>query len=517
MPEGRPGPEPGPSFRWAGSDLIFTRTGELRSLRHPTTDAELGQPWLTRGGTVHARVDDRPVQWATPEVTADLDELESTYRSARVRAVVRHSFGAAWSVRLALGNQTTESVDLDDLGFTWEAPADRPTWALAAGAAATYGVWGTDGRILGGVLTRGEVAGVTADGFELGSIVLRPGARYVMQWEWRWFDSARTFAAHRGRQRGDQHLPTSLDLPVGDVALVTVSADEALVLPRGLVQEPVGDQLELTASVPGTYRVEVRSTGGATRYNLRWTPPLPTVLLAATTHALAAPRNGAGIVVLPDVAAAQVVQAALRLGCDETEVAEEALDLFTARVLDRPGSDPRLATYLCGEYDRTGDVDLIEAAAQLVSGATEFGPGLGLATGHLALARLVAGLPPRLDPRRGRLDLVAGLEPVERAAAQLEAALAGGSDPYEALARLGRWLGAGLTGRPVRPRSPVAEAYATAVLAGVPDDIARTAQRSWAATAVEVGRWTEAGVLADLPAAPAGSAHAWLAVAARTR
>ena len=67
-----------------------------------------------------------------------------------------------------------------------------------------------------------------------------------------------------------------------------------------------------------------------------------------------------------------------------------------------------------------------------------------------------------------------------------------------ALARLGRWLGAGLKGGSVRPRSPVARAYATAVLAAVPDDIARDAQRSWAGTAVELSRWTEAGVLADL-------------------
>ena len=113
--------------------------------------------------------------------------------------------------------------------------------------------------------------------------------------------------------------------------------------------------------------------------------------------------------------------------------------------------------------------------------------------------------------------MVPGLGPVERAAAQLEAALAGASAPYAALTRLGPWLGAGLAGNPVRPRSPIAGAYATAVLAAVPDDLAREAQRSWAATAVELSRWTEAAVLADLSNAAPGAAYAWLAIAARTR
>lgn len=517
MPDGRPGSEQGPRFLWAGATVTFSPAGELISLRHPAPDRAAEPPWLTGGGVVRARISDEPVVWSAPELTVDIDELEITCRSERVQAVVRHSFGPTWAVRLAVSNPTAETVRLHDVGCTWAAPAERPTWALAAGAAAAYGVFGADGRVLGGVLTRGEVAAVTPDGFELGVIVLRPGARYVVQWDWRWFASARAFAAHRRRQRADRHVPTSLVRSAVDAALITVDADEALVLPHGLVQQPVGDQLELTAAVPGTYPVEVRSIGGVTRYDLRWTPPVRTVLLAAAAHALEAPRNVAGVVVLPDVAVALVVQVALRLGGDQAEAAEEALDRFTARVLDRPGPDPRLATYLCGEYDRTGDVDLVEAATSVVIGATEFRSGLGMAFGHLALARLVAGLPPAAGLRRG-LEPRPGLGPLEREAAQLEAALVLGTEaPTAALARLGHWLGAGLTGSSVRRRSPVARAYATAVLAAVPDDIAREVQRSWAGTAVELSGGTEAGVLADVPITPVGAAHAWLAIAARTR
>jgi hypothetical protein len=517
MPDGGLRLEPGPRFAWAGSALEFTPAGELLSLGGPVPGDEAETSWLTGGGAVRARVGGRAVEWSAPEPTADVDELEIAHRSGPVSAVVRHSFGPAWTVRLALSNSRPDTVRLDDLHLTWAAAADRPTWVLAAGAATAYAVFGAGGRVLGGVLTRGEVVAVTHEGFDLGAIVLEPGARYVAQWDWCWFASARAFAAHRRRQRVDRHVPTSLVRPAGEVALITVNPDEAVVLPPGLAGQTVADQLELAASAPGTYPVEVRSLAGVTRYDLRWAPPLQRVLLAAAARALAGPRNGAGVVVLVDVAVAQVVQAALRLGCDDAEAGEEALDLFTTRVLQRPGSDPRLATYLCGEYDRTGEVDLVDAAAGVVSAAARFRPGLGLATGHLALARLVAGRPQDPSAHPGRLEPVPGLEPVERAAARLEAALAGGPDPYAALAGLGPWLGAGLTGSSLTPQHPAARAYATAVLAAVPDDIVGEVQRSWAATAVDLGRWTEAEVLADLADAPVGPAHAWLAVAARTR
>lgn len=454
--------------------------------------------FLRTCGSVALVADGQAVGWSTPEVTVDVDEVETTWVAPGVQATVRHALtGSGWTVRLVVVNIGAEPRRLDQVRLGWSPGPIHSAWALAAGSVAAYAVLADGGPVLGGVLTHGSVAAVTAAGFELGPMTLPPDGRSVATWDWGWFASPRAFAEHRSRQRLAAQVPDVLCLIDGDLAVITAGPDDAVVPADGLGTEPLGDQLEIRAVAAGAYGVEVRSAGGTVNYRLRWSPTPERVLRAAAEAAAGAPVNTAGVVVITDVATALVLQLGCQLGLPDTERAEDALDLFRLRSLadpDRvgPGAnrpDARLASFWCGEFDRTGEIELIEAAtAVLAEPASGGGAARQIAFRDLVLARLTASLDP----------------PPWTVAMPTPADLAG----------WGARLGAGLTGRPVRELSTDTVAEGAAVLAMVPESVSAELDRYWACPARELGRRAEAMALAEL-GGPIGPAHAWLAAALR--
>lgn len=518
MPEGL-------TFRAGAASLDFEPTGRLRSV---VPDARPDLSYLTGGGQVELVAAEGVLVASGARLNVDADELEVTTRHGdRLTSVVRHAFSSVWSVRLALANLTDAPVALDAVSLGWVAPATLPVWTLAAGAVGAYAVSTPDGDgpVLGGTLALGELADVTPTTLEVGPVRLAPGGRYVVQWQWDWFAHLRAFAHRPGGGR-DRQVPRTLTLFTGEAAAISAGADEALVLDSRLAAEPVRDQTELVAHEPGRYSVELRSARGSTRYDLVYAEPVAEALVAAAESELAGARTPAGVVRLAGLDAAQVVQFALQVGVDDPEAAEDALDLFTARLAAPADLEPAAASFLCGEFDRTGDPDLVQIATSVVQVATRLRPGLGLAAGQVVLARWVAGLPPldlaaqltRLLP----LTTLTASEPPAQAIAALEIAslTRAGRTPDGLLTRvdaLGRWLGGGLAGAPLRPWSVTDVAHLAAVLAGLDEGLSGRLRQRWAASAHELGRWAEATVVARLAGSPVSPAHAWLAAAARTR
>lgn len=323
-------------------------------------------------------------------------------------------------------------------------------------------------------------------------------------------------------------MPRSLQLTTGEATLIAAGEDEALVLPTGVAAEPVRDQVELCAAEPGRYRVELRTARGVTHYDVCWAPPVEQLLTEIATEILAGRRNPAGIVRLNGVEAALVVQFALRVGLDDADSAEEALDLFTARLSAPAELDPRTAGFLCGEFDRTGDVGTLEAATVIVLGVNLSVPGLGLAVAQVGLARVLSGL--SIDAlTEHAVSLVAtlpapGFGSFARQTAALELAMLTrrsrpNQDVSDRLLALGAWLGGGLKGHPVRPQPLAETAHLAAVLAALDEETSVGMRTRWACTAHELGRWTEAAIstrLSETAGERPGPAHGWLAVAART-
>lgn len=509
------------------SVVSFDEVGTVASV---VPDDRPGDSYLEHAGSVDIRVAGRRVDWSEPELGVDADEVEIVHRHPLLSATVRHSFGARWDVRLALANLSPERLRLDEVTLGWEPTYDWPVWALAAGAVGSYAIAAPDGQgpLLGGVLGLGTLEVVTPTGLGLGRVVLEAGGRYVAAWQWGWFRDPRAFAGRPGGQRGDRQVPRSLHLTAGEATLICAGDDEALLLPPQVMAEPVRDQVELVAYEPGRYRVDLRSARGVTHYDLCWSEPVEQLLTGVAVEILAGRRTPAGIVRLPGVEAALVVQFALRIGLDDAEAAEEALDLFTAR-LDAPSQlDPRTAGFLCGEFDRTGDEETLEAATRIILDVVSPVPGLGLSAAQLGLARVLTHRPTEvLADHLATIgaDLpVPGTGSVAEQTAALELAmLAPGSGPSgdvtERLLALGARLGGGLKGHPVRPLPVHETAHLAAVLAALDETTSTGMRTRWACTAHELGRWSEAAVTSRLEQidAPAGQAHGWLAVAARTR
>lgn len=517
-----PVPAPGLSFRAGVATIDFDPTGRLRSV---VPDARPAISYLAGGGQVEVATSEGVLSAGPARLSVDADELEvSLQHGDRLSSVVRHAFSSVWSVRVALTNRSDAPLVLDAVSLGWVAPATLPVWTLAAGAVGAYAVSAPDGDgpVLGGTLALGELADVTPSTLEVGPVRLAPGGRYVVQWQWDWFAHLRAFAHRPGGGR-DRQVPRTLTLFTGEAASISAGEDEALVLDSRLVAEPVRDQTELVAHEPGRYSVELRSARGSTRYDLVYAEPVVDVLVAAAEAVLAGPRTPAGVVRLTGLDAAQVVQFALQVGVDDPDTAEDALDLFSARLADPADLDPAAASFLCGEFDRTGDAYLVQTATTIVQTATQLSPGLGLAAGQVVLARWVAGLPP-LDLAQQLSRLVTPTAPTvpAQAIAALEVAglTRGGRSSDHLLTRvdaLGRWLGGGLAGAPLRPWSVIDVAHLAAVLAGLDDGLSSQLRQRWPASAHELGRWAEATVVARLAGSPVGPAHAWLAAAARTR
>lgn len=515
------------TFRCGAAEVVVGRDGTVRATL-PGAEPEQ----LVSGGLLVEAVDGRPLLPGPPEVRADDDEVELAWSAGSLSLVVRHTFVAGWGLRVALGAVGDAPVVLEDPLLSWRVPAARPAWALAGGAAGSYAVLPADGTgpLLGGVLRSGALTGVDADGLHLGPVRLGPGERYVVQWQWDLHAGPRSLS--RGRH---PQVPRRLDLALGEVVVADATEDEALVLPAGLEAEHGRGQVELSAATPGRYPVELRAARGTTAYELRVGPDLDELVVERALAALEQPRTAAGVVRLPDVDAALVVQRALAAGVlPEPELAEEALDLHTARLPEGDALEPRAVAHLCGEHTRTGDPTLLDQAERAVLLAPAPLPGLGLAATQLCLALLLAGravapVLQHLTRLAAAADRPAAAGPLAEQASLLElevvttarggpAGAAGSPRTRDRVTALGGWLGAGLTGRAVVPVPLDRLAHLCAVLALLPEPAAAAPRTRWGVTAHVLAAGGRASVLERVaweggPAA--GTALSWLLLAAR--
>ena len=216
---------------------------------------------------------------------------------------------------------------------------------------------------------------------------------------------------------------------------------------------------------------------------------------------LEGPRSRAGVAVLSGVDAALVVQHLLARGrLGNPDQADDALGLFVARAAETDPVDGRGVSLLCGEFERTGDPDLLEYASGHLLELDRPVPGLGLAAAQVCVARLTQGWP--LDSvltHLGRVAASADEDDLDQAAADLELRLT--TAPREAaddpgrrrsadprVRRIGSALGAGLRGRPVRPLDLDRQAYLGVVLALLPEELGARSRPEWGVRPHDVAR-----------------------------
>lgn len=492
--------------------------GTIEAVR-PRPDAA---GYLAGGGRVRVWSGGTEVVWAAPRTAADIDELELDHLpAAGVGLVLRHSFVAGWSIRVALVNHTLEPVTLTaELG--WVPAPDRAAWALAAGATGAYAIPGPagDGPLLGGELVLGTCPQVTDGGIGLGRVELGPLERHVVQWRWDWYASPRAFSRPRFAA-----VPRDLVLGENESARIAADDDEAVVA-AGLDLVRRGGYLEFSSGGGHRVAMEVRAARGVTAYEVEWVEPLVEVLAPLGEQLLAGPRSRTGVVRLPDVDAALVLQHLLGRGrVDDPDEADDALGLLVHRAASPDPADARWIALLAGEYERTGDTDLLDRATAVLLAVEAPMRGIGLAAAPVCIARLTQG-----RPLAELLDHLAGLAAFEgddlgSVATALELRLTSarraadnredrrGLD--EGVRQLGTALGAGLRGRPVRPLPVDQHAYLAVVLGLLPEDLGARSRPEWALRPTEVARTAEAEVLARLGRQPPGAAHSWLIMGAR--
>ena len=514
----RPVPAPRLTFPLGPGVVALRPDGAIEVVR---ADPGSGPSYLDAGGRVFVRIEDAKVRWSEPTVGADVDEVEFRYLGRDdLGLVVRHSFAAGWTVRVTFANHTLDPLALV-AELAWVPAATSQAWALAAEATGAYAISapGGTGPLLGGELVLGTCDAVSAESIGLGRFTLDPLGRHVVQWRWDWFDHPQAF--HQDRF---VDVPRDLVLPDSETARIAADDDVALVAP-GVEVARRGGQLELWSS-PGMATVQLSSRRGVTRYELEWVAPLDEVLAEIGERLLRGPRNPAGLVRLVDLDAALVVQRLLRMGAaGDPDDTDDALRLFESRLEADAIIDGRGIAFLCGEFERTGEPDLLDRATVGLLGLTDPVPGLGLATAQVCVARLSLGWP--VEPVLAHLAAVTAAseagEDLGPTAVALELRLVGasraaGAEPEAVKAwstRIGTGLGAGLRGRPVRPLPVDRQAYLATVLRLLPEPLGGRVRPDWGCRPQEVARRAEAEVLARLSHHPPRAAHSWLIMGAR--
>ncbi len=470
-----------------------------------------------------------PVLGDTVPAVLDSDEIEQRWLAPDVASIaIRHSFIAGWRTRVVLANLAAADWTAT-LRFAVRPGPGYRVWTLATGSATVFALlpWEPDVPILYARSGNSSVVSEAADhpdhptddlvGLQIGPYRIGAGERLVLSWDWK-------TASHPRRLASDLSaalpaLPRWPCVAVGEEIWLPADPDTALVVPDTVETTDLGDRQALAATEPGRHRVELRSARGSTVLDLSWVTPLPDFLANAAEQALAAPAGPAGVVRLPDLASALVVQRVARTaGFPAAGAAADALDQFTARLNDA-GPDPALrAIYLAGEYDRLGDADLISRALDVLAGLGRPVPGLGLAVLRTTVASVLAGRSPPPAPR-----IVPTGEPETLAEAELLLATRTPefltTDPgvSRLLHRLATEVCAGLPGRLPEPpsnRPPLDEiAHTLAVLRLVPDALG-----PWWTTRFggPVGELSDARGLEVIERIGAGgpisAAHVWLAL-----
>ena len=485
--------------------IALNDEGVIVGARHRTRPDE---DYLRDAARVSAWLEGTSVSWGEPDIQQDADEVQIDWHwQDRLRLTVRHAFTAGWGMRMALINLTAEPQLLDAVDLSLQIAPSHIGWGLAAGREAAFSVHPADGGspVLAGLLQVGSIAGFSPAGAQLGGVELVPYGRYVLSWQWAWYPNPRAFG--RGRHSG---VPNSFFLITEQPARITAGPDTAVVAPGLSVLADDGDTIELQASVPGVYTVELRSATGAVGYSLFAADPPDVFLNALAIDLLNGPRTPAGVVRIEDVAAGLVVQHALSEGrLEQPEEAADALARLAGRISQTRNVDPLALAFLTGQAVAEGDVDLLDTVVTGLLGCSSAVPGLGLAALRLRAASLVLGVATRgaIERLRTLIDssdagranrsaedqdpMVAG------DLAKLELAIIVGSsefrdkaepDVHALVGRLGLQLGAGLKGRPVVPIELVELAQITVVLDLLPERLGAAFGRRWLCSPGELGR-----------------------------
>lgn len=523
-------PAPGLTFDSGPARVAMSSGGRVVSVVHHDDPA---LSYLSGAALGELRVDDERLAPVEPEVRVDVDEVEVVHTfPGRLRVVVRHTFATGWGVRLAFVSLAPHPQQVERAQLRLEPGPRCVAWALTLGVTGAYAVSPASGTgpLLGGLLRLGSVRDATPDGLELSPFTLAPDGRHVAQLQWDWYATPRAF----GQERYGA-APSALFPATGEVVQVRVDDDVAVVMPEGPADAHRGrGRLELVSAVRGRFPVELRSARGTIAFSLQWVDRAEELLASLAEGVLSAERSSAGVVKLPDVAAALVVQHALGANrVDDPDDAAEALDLFTARLTGSGSLTPVHAAYLCREHDRLGDPDLLDEAWAALRDRTRPAPGLGLAATQLCLGLIardrpageVLGLLSRLfsafaarraagralpeddiTARAAALELVA----VTAAGPRAWGPDGAGPDVRPEVAGLGLHLGAGLKGQAVLARPEAELAHLLTVFQLLPDDLSGELTRRWGCSAHALAAAATPGLLARLEGQPVGDAHSWL-------
>jgi hypothetical protein len=473
--------------------------------------------------------------------TVDADELElELVGSAGLRVTVRQTFVAGWQLRCLLANT---GPDRRTVRLHWPLSITDAAvgWALAEGAEAELFVQPRHGRgpVLAGRLRQGSVAGIDETGLQLPELILEPGGRYVLAWEWDWLSSPATYARRRpGIHPGARTVlrEQPIRLPAGP--------DTALVVPPELGMETVDDGYLLSASAPVSAVVELRSARGLRSVPLGWTPTPDELLRRLALRQLDGPRGRTGVVRLPGLAEAAIVQYARAADLvDDPDQAEDALGQYAAALLPDPAGEagrpePRptgehavmQALFLCGEYERTGDPEFLTAASDRLIGAGT-AAGVGVVGTRLWVAHLAAGSSPYpvlehlvrlragLDPDRHDPATATELRAVTIGTADVRSGQVGdasGGELLDLVLALGTQLGSGLPGGPVRSLPVGRLGHLLTVFSLLPDTLAEPTRRLWDLSAADLAARTRPTLIARLTDAQIGVGHIWLTLISGT-
>jgi hypothetical protein len=486
--------------------IALNDEGVIVGARHRTRPDD---DYLRDAARVSSWLEGTSLSWGEPDIQRDADEVQIDWHwQNRLRLSVRHAFTAGWGMRMALVNLTGERQFLDAVDVSLQVAPTHIAWGLAAGREAAFSVHPGDGGspVLGGLLQVGSIAGFSPAGAQLGKVELVPHGRYVLSWQWDWYSNPRAFG--RGRHSS---VPNSFFLITEQPARITAGPDTAVLAPGLSVLADDGDTIELQASVPGVYTVELRSATGVVGYSLSAADPPDVFLNGLATDLLDGPRTPAGVVRIEDVAAGLIVQHALSEGqLEQPEEAADALARLAGRISQARNLDPLALAFLSGQAVAERDVDLLDTVVTGLLACSSAVPGLGVAALRLRAASLVLGVGTRggaIERLRTLIDssdagrangsaedrdpMVAG------DLAELELAIIVGSSEFEGKAerdvhalvgRLGLQLGAGLKGRPVVPIALVELAQIAVVLDLLPERLGAAFGRHWLCSPGELGR-----------------------------